>query len=208
MDNPQYLVFNENRDLLHLPRTIICTGLGRSGTSAVASLVEFLGVWVGVPAHSRNRENKELIRALGDGPEAASRLIAEYDERFPVWGFKAPSLRKRLHETLELFRNPLVIVPHRDVVGRLGRQTVSGQQQATFERLQSGIQNQRRLIEELERVSAPQLHISFPLLTESPEQSLRIISDFTGVPIPQGDVRVHMNRFREQYLAAPAQAAS
>jgi hypothetical protein len=94
------------------------------------------------------------------------------------------------------------------VVGRLGRQTVSGQQQATFERLQSGIQNQRRLIEELERVSAPQLHISFPLLTESPEQSLRIISDFTGVPIPQGDVRVHMNRFREQYLAAPAQAAS
>jgi len=208
MDNPEYLIFNENRDLLDVPRTIICTGLGRSGTSAVASLIEFLGVWVGVPPHSRNRENKELIRALGDGPEAAARLIAQYDERFPIWGFKAPSLRRGLDETLELFRNPMVIVPHRDVVGRLGRQAVSGDRQVTFDNLRRSVVHQRRLVDELERVTAPQLHISFSLLTGDPERSMSVISEFTGIPIPDGDVRAHVNHSRDRYLAAAVQAAS
>ena len=202
MENPQFLAFNEDRELLKQPRTIICTGLGRSGTSAVASLMEFLGIWVGVPETSRNRENKDLIRALGEGPEAASKLISQYNDQFDVWGFKAPAIRKGLHETLELFRNPMVIVPHRDTIGRLGRQMVSGGREVTFKTLREGIMHQRRTVDELERVSAPQLHLAFPLLATAPETALEAIAAFAGLPIPDGDVRAYMENSRERYLSS------
>jgi hypothetical protein len=203
VDNPNYLVFHEDRELLKGPRTILCTGLGRSGTSAIASLLEFLGLWLGVPESSRNRENKDLIRAFEESTDAAKTLIADYDERFPIWGFKAPGARTELDDWLPLFRNPLLIVPHRDVVGRLGRQSVSGGRQATFDNLRRAIIHQRRLIEALEPVTIPQLHISFSLLSDAPEEALAIIADFTGLAIPEGDVRAFMHESRERYLAEP-----
>lgn len=202
-DNPNYLLFNEDRELLQHPRTILCTGLGRSGTSAVASLLEFLGLWLGVPESSRNRENKQLIRAFEEGPESAKTLIDGYDERFPVWGFKAPSARSDLAQWIPLFRNPLIIVPHRDVVGRLGRQSVSGGIQATFENLHRAVMQQGRLLEALEPITVPQLHISFSLLSDSPEEAVSIISNFTGIPVPKGDVRAFMAERQELYLAPP-----
>jgi hypothetical protein len=200
LDNPQYLIFNENRELLEQPRTIICTGVGRSGTSGVTSLIEYLGVWVGVPDYSRNRENKQLIRALNEGAEAASALISEYNQHYPVWGFKAPGLRKGLKQTLEMFRNPLIIVPHRDVVGRLSRQVVSGGRQLTFNTFRDSVMQQRRLLDELDRVPAPQLHLSFSLVTSAPEEALSAISAFTGLPIPEGELQAYMESSRERYL--------
>lgn len=205
MENPQYFVFNEDRALLNQPRTIICTGMGRSGTSAVMSLVEFLGVWTGVRDDSPNRENKELRRAIGVGPEAAQDLIATYNERFPIWGFKAPNMRRGLADTLRLFRNPMLIVPHRDPVGKLGRQMLAEQKEVTLQDIYRLIISHRRLVEELKQVEAPQLHIAFPLLVGSQEEALGAISDFVGLPIPDRDLGNHMRHFRGQYLAAVPQ---
>ena len=202
MDNPQYFVFNEDRALLNGPRTIICTGMGRSGTSAVMSLVEFLGVWVGASDDSPNRENKELRKAIGKGPEAAEEVIASYNERYPIWGFKAPNMRRGLAETLRMFRNPLVIVPHRDPVGKLGRQMIAEQREVTLQDIHRLIISHRRLIEELKQVDAPQLHIAFPLLVGSQQKALSAISNFVGLPIPDRNLSSHMSQLREQYLTA------
>jgi hypothetical protein len=198
--NPQYFVFNEDRTLLTGPRTIICTGMGRSGTSAVMSLVEFLGVWVGARHDSPNRENKELRGAIGAGTDAAAAMIASYNKRFPIWGFKAPNMRRGLAETLRMFRNPLIIVPHRDPIGKLGRQMVAEQRQMTLQDIHRLIISHRRLIEELKQVEAPQLHIAFPLLVGSQQEALRAISEFVGLPMPKGDLQTHMDHFRERYL--------
>lgn len=205
MENPQYFVFNEDRALLNEPRTIICTGMGRSGTSAVMSLVEFLGVWVGAREDSPNRENKELRKAIAAGPEAAAEIIASYNERYPVWGFKAPNMRRGLADTLLMFRNPLIIVPHRDPVGKLGRQMIAEQRDVTLQDIHRLIISHRRLIEELKRVEAPQLHIAFPLLVGSQKEALRAISNFVGLPIPDRNLTNHMSQLREQYLAAVTQ---
>ena len=199
--NPCHLSFNTHRELLQGPRTILCTGLGRSGTSAVASLLEYLGVWLGVPENSRNRENKVLIRALREGPEEAKQVIAGYNAQYPVWGFKMPAARGSLSDLLPLFRNPLVIVPHRDVVGRLSRQSISGSQQSTFENLRRAVIQQRRLLEALEPIVIPQLHLSFGLLTDAPDEAVKIIAEFVGLPVPKGSARVHMERRRNLYLA-------
>lgn len=202
MENPQYFVFNQDPALLNGPRTIICTGMGRSGTSAVMSLVEFLGVWVGARDDSPNRENKELRKAIAAGPEAAAAMIANYNERFPIWGFKAPNMRRGLADTLRMFRNPMIIVPHRDPVGKLGRQMIAEQREVTLQDIHRLIISHRRLIEELKQVAAPQLHIAFPLLVGSQQEALRAISEFVGLPIPDRNLTSHMSQLRSQYLAA------
>jgi hypothetical protein len=205
VDNPQYFVFNENRALLDEPRTIICTGMGRSGTSAVMSLLDFLGLWVGDNARVRTRENKALKRALHEDLSEAEALISEYNDKFPVWAFKAPSLRRGLREAVKLFRNPLLIVPHRDVVGILGRLMASEGKPVQLDDLYRSIIGQRRMIEQLKQIDVPQLHIAFPLLVGSQEESLRAISEFVGLPMPSGDLHAHMDHFHERYLGPPGE---
>jgi hypothetical protein len=205
VDNPQYFVFNENRSLLDQPRTVICTGMGRSGTSAVMSLLDFLGLWVGDNARVRTRENKALKRALHQDLSEAAGLIAEYNAEFPIWAFKAPSLRRSLSEVIKLFRNPLVIVPHRDVVGILGRLMVSEGKPVQIDDLYRSIVGQRRMIEQLKEIDVPQLHISFPLLVGSQEEALRAISEFVGLPVPHGDLQSHMDHFHQRYLGPPGE---
>lgn len=208
MDNPQYFVFNEDRALLEQPRTIICTGMGRSGTSAVMSLLDFLGLWVGDNARVRTRENKALKKALQEDVPAAEAMISEYNAQFPVWAFKAPSLRRGLKDVIGLFRNPLLIVPHRDVVGILGRLMASEGKPVTIDDLYRSVIGQRRMIEQLQAIAVPQLHISFPLLTGSQETALRAISAFIGLPMPSGDLQAHMDHFHERYLGPPGGAKS
>lgn len=201
-ENPQFFVFNPDPERLSQPRTIICTGMGRSGTTAVMSLIEYLGIWVGARASSPNRENNELRKAIAAGPEEAAALIAKYNARHRVWGFKSPSLRRGLSETLEMFRNPMIIVPHRDVVGKLGRQMIAEDKQVTLNDIHRLIISHRRLVEELKKVEAPQLHLAFPLLVGSQQEALQAIADFVGVEVPKGDLATHMQRIRNRYLAA------
>jgi hypothetical protein len=198
------LVFNENRAFRDHPRTILCVGLAHSGTNGVASLLEFLGVWLGAAAQSVNRQNKALIRALREDADNAKRLIAEYDERLPVWGLKAPAARNELAAWLPLFRNPLIVVPHRDVVGRVGRQSKGGGHNVTQQSLRRSIVQECRLLEALETIAVPQLHVSFSLLTESPEKALAIISEFAGLPVPKGDVRAYLKQARARRLGGVA----
>lgn len=208
MDNPQYFVFNENRALLDQPRTIICTGMGRSGTSAVMSLLDFLGVWVGDNARVRTRENKALKKALHDDLPAAEAMISDYNAQFPVWAFKAPSLRRDLSEVIRLFRNPLLIVPHRDIVGILGRLMASEGKPVTIDELYRTIIGQRRMIDQLRSINAPQLHLAFPLLTGSQEITIRAIADFVGLTVPAGDLHAHMGHFHARYLGPPGEVAA
>ena len=205
MDNPQYFAFNENRSLLDEPRTVICTGMGRSGTSAVMSLLDFLGLWVGDNARVRTRENKALKRALQEDLSAAEAMIAEYNAQFPVWAFKAPSLRRELREVTRLFRNPLLIVPHRDVVGILGRIMASEGKPIAIEDLYRSIIGQRRMLEQLQSIDVPQLHLAFPLLTSSQDIAARAIADFVGLPMPAGDLHAHMQHYHQRYLGPPGE---
>jgi hypothetical protein len=201
VENPQHFVFNEDPALLQQARTVICTGMGRSGTSAVMSLLKFLGVWVGAERDSRNLENKELRRAIAADEAAAQEIISGYNQRFEIWGFKTPGVRKTLAETLRLFRNPILIIPHRDVVGKLGRHAASENRKVVLRDIQRLIVAQRRMVNQLEQINAPQLHIGFPLLVGFPEAALKAIADFVGLPIPEGDLLGHMRDDRNRYLA-------
>src|SRR5690242_11627527 len=93
-------------------RTIIVTGLRRSGTSLVAAMLRQAGVFMGSEINDGVHEDEEIagIVAARDS-KALRRLIAARDANYGTWGFKLPMLGAALEPAkLALFNNPHVIV--------------------------------------------------------------------------------------------------
>jgi hypothetical protein len=99
-------------------KTLIITGLARSGTSMVAALLMEVGVWLGDHAYEPVNEDAEINQMLRAQDFARlDALIARQNKATPLWGFKMPDLHLFLqHGEFERFRNPHLIVVHRDPV--------------------------------------------------------------------------------------------
>jgi hypothetical protein len=99
-------------------RTLIITGLARSGTSMVAALLMEAGVWLGDHAYEPVNEDAEIAQMLrARDLTRLDALIARHNAARPIWGFKMPDLHLFLqHDELQRFRNPHLILVHRDPV--------------------------------------------------------------------------------------------
>ena len=79
------------------PRTLILTGLARSGTSMLAQAVRAAGIPIGATANNVVREDTEIAAALDVGDFAKlDALVAARDAAHQVWGFKRPNLHAML----------------------------------------------------------------------------------------------------------------
>lgn len=192
-----------NREMMDLnqPRTIICIGFGRTGTTAVASMMEYLGVFIGDEVQPMNLENLKLGHLIESQKlDEATALIADYNRRFPVWAIKRPKLRGQL-EHLGLFRNPMLIVTHRDPLGIALRSELS----LPDARCDLGelIRIEKLNVDFLTRLldaKCPQLHISFSTIATAPDDILAEVANFVGVPMREGDFTEHQLQNRERYL--------
>ena len=99
-------------------KTLLVTGLARSGTSMLAALLQAAGVWLGDHVYDPINEDAEIAQMLRARDFARlDALIERQNARTPVWGFKMPDLHQFLqHGELQRFRNPQLIVMSRDPV--------------------------------------------------------------------------------------------
>jgi hypothetical protein len=99
-------------------KTIIVTGVARSGTSMVAHALSIGGMFMGLQLDDVVHEDTEIARALERRDhDALRRLVAGRDADHPVWGFKKPNLHEMLpHDTLAMFRHPYVVITYRDPI--------------------------------------------------------------------------------------------
>src|SRR5580704_5514110 len=74
-------------------RTFIVTGLHRSGTSLVASVLRQVGIFMGIQINGLVHEDEAIAKMLiaRDFP-ALTQLIRERDAAYGTWGFKFPML--------------------------------------------------------------------------------------------------------------------
>src|SRR5215469_16617315 len=99
-------------------RTFIVTGLERSGTSLVASLLQEIGVFMGAEINDAVYQDEEISR-LQSKPDMRQlrRIILSRNAKHKVWGFKLPMLWKLLSaEQISIFDRPRLIVTFRDPV--------------------------------------------------------------------------------------------
>ena len=110
-------------------KTLLITGLARSGTSMLAGMLQAAGVWLGDHVYEPINEDAEIAQMLE--PRDFTRLdalIARQNAKAPVWGFKMPDLHQFLqHDELSRFRNPHLIVIFRDPVAVAARNALSEQ---------------------------------------------------------------------------------
>ena len=111
-------------------RTFIVTGLHRSGTSLVASILRQVGIFMGSDLNEHVHEDEGLAKILlaRDTP-GLKRTIRQRDADYGTWGFKFPMLSDVLDPSdIKLFTNPHVIIPFRDPVSVAVRRSLSDYQ--------------------------------------------------------------------------------
>src|SRR3954464_9324468 len=97
-------------------KTLIVSGVGRGGTSLVASVLFHAGVFLGQHLAEAVYEDQEFLLALnGHNRDLLLRLITHRSAAHRTWGFKVPGIHVGLeYRDLSLFRNPHLILVFRD----------------------------------------------------------------------------------------------
>ncbi len=186
-------------------RTFIVTGLYRSGTSLVASILYQAGLFIGSEFNSAIYEDEEITQAL-----AAKRLdilhniIGQRNAAHARWGFKCPMLCDTIGaDHLDLFDRPRLIVAFRDPVAIAMRTSLSEYRQP-MQTLHDTMTQQVELMDFLEEVTCPSLLLSYEKALAFPREIIDAILRFCDIP-PSAALRDRLLSLvepnRPQYIA-------
>lgn len=114
-------------------KTLLITGLARSGTSMLSALLQAAGVWLGDHVYEPIFEDAEITQMLRARDfYRLDALIERQNAKSALWGFKMPDLHQFLqHDELTRFRNPHLIVIFRDPAAVAARNALSEQMDGT-----------------------------------------------------------------------------
>ena len=108
------------------PRTIVVNGVARSGTSLVAGALHHLGLFLGDHSIDPVYEDQCLGRALDEGEKKdLQRIVADYNSRHNVWGYKLPGKLSKIQNLNKLLRNPIYIFTFKDIFSIANRNRIS-----------------------------------------------------------------------------------
>jgi len=168
--------------------TVIATGVGRSGTSMMAKVLEALGIPMGNTYDLAVHEDHDFLQALlhFDFHRLAT-LIHTRNAAHPRWGFKFPSLQNHLlPPQLAKFRNPHLIVVMRDPVAISTRSLISSPKNAgPLAALNNVARQTYDLLNLVEYAECPALLLSYEKCLAFPETTIRVIASFCRLtPLP------------------------
>lgn len=163
-------------------RTIIITGLGRSGTTMMATMLRSANLYIGTKIYEATQEDAEFVHILTqDELENLPALIKSRNNQFPTWGFKLPALHAFLpSSSLGLFRNPHLIVIFRDPIAIAVRHALAEKVDA-HGLLLDGIDGSRLLMEYALNAQCPALLVSYEKMLAAPDKTIDTILDFCGL---------------------------
>lgn len=160
--------------------TIAVTGMGRSGTTMVARVMQALGVPLGPDVSANFLEEAAIVRMLKAGDyDGFAALCAERNAAHAIWGFKCPTLRVCLDKADPIMRAPRYIITFRDMIATTGRN-----------RMELGIdlnkafndqaRKQYNLMRLILDLPSPVLLISYEKALAYPAETVSMIADFCG----------------------------
>ncbi len=164
------------------PYTLIVTGVARSGTSMIGSVLHNSGVFMGEHVFEVVMEDAHLLSTLQSGHDALLRgLIDQRNADHTVWGFKIANLHAYLTaDRVRWFRNPRLVVTFRDPVAIAVRDSLSEhfdvREAMTF--ASHAIVSMAAFIE---RTGCPTLLLSYEKAIANPPQFLNALLPFCGI---------------------------
>ncbi len=173
-------------------RTVIVTGLHRSGTSLVASILQHAGLFMGTAINDIVYEDEEIAGILASGDIAAlTRIIGERNADYRTWGFKLPMLWTRLRrDQLPLFNNPYLIVMFRDPIAMSVRTSLS-EYREPMRVLRDAIDDLNALMAFVDGLDCPSLLLSYEKALTLPADFVDAIMQFCEMPL-NAQLRAHL----------------
>jgi hypothetical protein len=163
-------------------RTIIVTGIARSGTSMVAGALREAGIFFGDVIYDVVHEDAQFVQQLGPGKRATlPNLIRSRNEQHDVWGFKAPNLHHLLPVgDIAKFRAPYMIAIFRDPVAIAVRKRLSEHVDEARALLRAS-NALTSMIEYCARAGCPTLMLSYEKALQAPEAFVETLIAFCGI---------------------------
>lgn len=186
MINPGYSILNDSP--LSEEITVAVTGVGRSGTTMVAKILNALDLYLGEKVTPRTFEDKNIQVAIKqkDWNELDS-IIEKRNSQHNIWGFKCPALRGSLTQVLSKARNPRLIVTFRDILSISLRNNIS-MSTDLFSNLEATVEDYQKLVTALKSNEYPVLLISYEKALLEPKQTVSAICKFIGMDISNEDI--------------------
>jgi len=187
-------------------RTIVVTGIARSGTSLIATLLKEAGAFMGEFLHDVVNEDAQILELLRHrDTEVLRELIRVRNAMHPRWGFKIPNLHVYLTTAeLALFRNPHLIVIYRDPVAVAVRNALSEH----FGELETVVKTANAmygLSQFVQRADCPVLLLSYEKALSLPNMVIDRVLEFCGMRLDgaaRSRLLLHVQPNRAEYMAA------
>jgi hypothetical protein len=191
-------------------KTLLITGLARSGTSMLAALLQAADVWLGDHVYEPINEDAEITQMLQARDfTRLDELIERQNAGTPIWGFKMPDLHLFLqHDELQRFRNPHLIAIFRDPVAVAARNALSEQhddEQAMIEATSA----MHSLAQFVRASRVPYLLLSYEKALVFPRAFIDNVLNFCGLALDEAqrtELLQHVQPNRLQYVATSKRA--
>ena len=169
-------------------RTILVTGVARSGTSMIAQVLSRCGLNMG------DRHDRVVFEDLlahdaisTNDPDILGQYIRDRDQAAPAWGLKRPHMHLLGSGVLSMFRNPRLVVSFRDPVAIACRNVISeGIHQRTA--LSEAMQDLQAMLAFALDADCPVMLISYEKALVHPTVFIEELTSFCGFAETRPDI--------------------
>jgi hypothetical protein len=168
--------------------TIAVCGLGRSGTTMVARVIQALGVDMGSSLTPRTCEDKILQVAIANNdPKAFAEHCTYRNSQSDVWAFKVPRFRSKINEYSDYLRNPRLIVTFRDplAVALSNMYYLGLPSDKLMTTLDLASREITKLVREIDAYGHPAMLVPYELALKYPSELVMRVAQFCGVTTTQ-----------------------
>lgn len=166
-------------------RTIIMTGVARSGTSFIGSIFGNLGVPMArseTDVVSGHWENLALREALVERRyDDLERMIGEFNSQYDTWAWKAPAIRNDLKSILKYVRNPCFVFVFKEPLSVAMRKIERNHQADFVKHFRRMFQAYSQLVEFAQETERPCMLVSFDKAAKNTEDTVRSFARYAGV---------------------------
>jgi len=185
-----------NSDIRSETKTVIVTGIPRSGTSMAAKVMAELGIYMGASATAPIYEDAAFTRLL-NAPEldelAFKQRIKQMNQSFNVWGWKTPGSFLKHNAIRKFIRNPHYVIPIRDPLAIALRNNLAISAKAEQNLLHTFEKQYNPLMNFISKVKKPTLLFSYEKALNDKQHFVKELASFCGLDKESYDVNEILN---------------
>jgi hypothetical protein len=190
-------------------RTIIMTGVARSGTSFLSSVLLHLGLPMKrgesdqLSGHAEHVPLREALAAK-DHPRLTS-IVAEFDQRFDIWGWKAPGIRTDFETVVATVRNPCFVFVFKEPLSVAMRKVDRGREPEIDRLFRKTVKAYVELVDYAAASPHPCMLVSYDRATKRIDECIGALAAFAGIARYDPEaVRQAVSGDGDQYVRALA----